>query len=168
MNNIIIGNIIALIASLIMVYTGVLKKRKPIIYFQTVQIGLSVISNIFLNGISGAIINAISFVRNILCYKEKLRTKEKIIISAISIILIIKFNNMGIVGFTPLIATITYIWLMTTKDTKKLKLLISFTMLMWFIYDLSIKSYTSAIFDFSNMLLNLITIKYIKKTKNLI
>ena len=92
--NLIIGNIIALVASIIMVYSGILKHKKKILYFQTIQIGLSVISNIVLGGISGAIINAINLIRNILCYKEKLKTKEKIIITLLATILICKFNNL--------------------------------------------------------------------------
>ena len=44
----IIGNIIALTASLLMVYSGILKEKKKILYVQTVQIGLSVVSNIVL------------------------------------------------------------------------------------------------------------------------
>ena len=35
-----------------------LKQKKKILYFQTVQIGMSVVSNIILGGITGAIINA--------------------------------------------------------------------------------------------------------------
>ena len=65
-----IGNIVALVASIIMVYSGYLKQKNKILYAQTMQIGLSVLSNIILGGITGAIINAISCVRNILCYKE--------------------------------------------------------------------------------------------------
>lgn len=38
---------------------------------------MSVISNIILGGITGAIINALSMLRNILCYKNKLGLKEK-------------------------------------------------------------------------------------------
>lgn len=52
MVSIIIGNIIALIASILMVYSGMLKQKKKILYFQTVQIGMSVISNIILGGIN--------------------------------------------------------------------------------------------------------------------
>ena len=73
----IIGNIVALIASLIMVYSGYLKQKKKILYVQTIQIGLSVLSNIILGGITGAIINAVSCIRNILCYKEKLSNITK-------------------------------------------------------------------------------------------
>ena len=44
------------------------KTKEKILYFHTVQIGMSVISNIVLGGITGAIINALSLIRNILCY----------------------------------------------------------------------------------------------------
>lgn len=162
----IIGNIIALIASLLMVYSGMLKEKKKILYFQTLQIGLFVISNLVLGGISGAIINAISLIRNILCYKDRLKTKEKIVITVLATILILKFNNLGFLGFLPLISTVTYIWLMNIKDVKKFKMLIVFTMLMWLIYDLVIKSYTSAVFDAVNIIINLVTIFQIKKIEN--
>ena len=48
MNNILIGNLIAIIASGLMIYTGILKEKKKIIYIQTIQIGLLVISTIVL------------------------------------------------------------------------------------------------------------------------
>ena len=145
-----------------MVYSGILKEKKKILYIQTVQIGLSVISNIVLGGITGAIINAISMIRNIICYKEKLGFKERILITILSITLSLKFNNLGIIGFLPVVSTITYVWLMKIKDVKKFKLLITFTMLLWLIYDIFIKSYTSAIFDFVTLIANVITIFQIK------
>lgn len=155
---IIIGNIIALIASIIMVYSGFLKQKKTILYTQTIQIGLSVLSNIVLGGITGAIINALSCVRNILCYKDKLDLKAKIILIFLATTLSLMFNNLGVIGLLPVISTITYILLMNTKDIIKFKWLIIFTMLMWLIYDLFIKSYTSAIFDFMNIVANIISI----------
>ena len=143
-----------------------LKRKKKILYIQTVQIGMSVISNIILGGITGAIINALSMIRNILCYKNKLGLKEKIIITILAIILTFKFNNLGYIGLLPLISTVSYIWLMNIKDVRKFKLLIIFTMLMWLIYDVVIKSYTSAIFDFMNIIANMLTLLQIKLVKN--
>lgn len=55
---------------------------------------------------------------------------------------------------------------MNVKDVRKFKLLIAFTMLMWLIYDTVIKSYTSAIFDFMNLIANVITVFQIRKLKN--
>lgn len=158
----VIGNIIALIASILMVYSGTIKKKKKVLYVQSVQIGLFVISNLVLNGISGAIINAISFVRNILCYKDKLGMKEKIAITVLSIVLTIYFNNLGLIGLLPLISTIVYLWLMTIKDIKKFKMLIIFTMILWCIYDFTIQSYTAFIFDVLTILTNIISIIKIK------
>lgn len=159
---IVIGNIIALIASILMVYSGLIKEKKKILYVQTIQIGLSVISNLVLGGITGAIINAISCVRNILCYKERLNLKAKIIIVILAIIISLLFNNLGIIGILPIISLVTYTLLMNTKDVIKFKVLIIFTMLMWLIYDLYIKSYSSAVFDFMNIIANIVSIYQLK------
>ncbi len=108
MVQIIIGNMIALIASVIIVYSGYLKQKNEILYAQTVQIGLYMISNIVLGGITGAIINAISYIRNILCYKEKLNNLVKIILIVLAIVLSLCFNNLGVIGLLPVISSIVY------------------------------------------------------------
>ena len=161
--SLIIGNLIALIGSILMVYSGILQEKKKILYVQTIQISLFVISDLILGGITGAIINAVSLIRNILCYKNKLDIKSKILITGANLILCILFNNLGLIGFLPLISTISYIWLMTIKDVKKFKLLIAFTMLLWLIYDISIRSYTKALFDFINLSANMISLMNINK-----
>ena len=68
MSYIIIGNITALMASLAMLYSGFVEEKKKILYVQTIQIMLFVLSNIVLGGITGAIVNVIFCVRNVLCY----------------------------------------------------------------------------------------------------
>lgn len=47
----------------------------------------------------------------------------------------------------------------------KFKGLIVFTMLMWFMYDLYIKSFTSAIFDFANINANCVSIFRLTRKK---
>ena len=115
-----------------------------------------------MGGITGAIVNLVSCVRNILCYKNKLNITAKILITLITTILSIKFNNLGFIGLLPLISTIVYIWTMDTKNVIKLKIVIIFTMITWFIYEMTIKLYISAIFDIANIIANIITIKKIK------
>lgn len=155
---IIIGNIIALVASILMVYSGFIKKKKKILYIQTTQIGLSVVSNIILGGITGAIINFLCCIRNILYYNKKLNTFFKVLLTILSIILSLKFNNSGFIGLLPLISMVSYIWLMSIKNIIGFKSLIIFSTTMWLIYDFSIKSYTSSIFDFMNIVANFISI----------
>lgn len=163
MQNIVIGNIIALAGSLLMVYTGLIKKKDKIIFWQTIQIGLMIISNLVLGGITGAITNAISCVRNILCYKNKLTKIAKTVLIIISVIFGILFSNFGLIGLIPIICTIVYILFMDVQDVVKFKVLIIFTMAMWFIYDLYIKSYSSAIFDFMSIITNAFSIYKINK-----
>ena len=107
--HIIVANLIALIASLFMVYSGILKNKQEILLTQTIQIGLSITSNIILGGITGTIINALSFIRNILCYKNKLNTYLKVILTLLATILTLKFNNLGIIGLLILLGIKLYV-----------------------------------------------------------
>ena len=162
MTQIVIGNIIALIASILMVLAGLQKKKKKILFIQIVQIALSVVSNLVLGGYTGAIINAISCIRDILCYKDKMGTREKIIIIILAVGLSLVFNNLGWIGLLPVIATVVYIIFMNTKDVVKFKLLIIFSMIMWLVYDITIKSYVSGAFDLMSIIANIIAIYQIK------
>ncbi len=165
MNYIVIGNIIALIASLLMLYSGYIKKKQKILFVQTIQIGLSVLSNVVLGGISGAIINALSLLRNVLCYKEKLNKVWKLILIILSTILTLKFNNLGIIGLLPVVSMVVYTILIDLKNVIKFKYLILFTMTMWLIYDIYIMSYTAAIFDLGTIIANIIAVIQIKRNK---
>lgn len=163
MVHIIIANIIALIASILMVIAGLQKRKKTILLIQIIQIALSVISNLLLGGYTGAIINALSCIRDILCYKDKMGVKEKIIIILLAVGLSLVFNNLGWIGLLPVVATVVYIIFMNTKDVVKFKSLIIFSMIMWLVYDLYIKSYTSGVFDFMSIIANIIAIWQIKR-----
>ena len=160
--DIIIGNVLALIASLLFVYSGILKNKKKILIAQCIQKGLSTISNIVLQGYSGAITHAISLIRNILCYYDKLNIVVKIIITIITIALSISFNNLGLIGLLPLISSIIYLWLMDTKDIIKFKYIMLITIILWAIYDITIKSYTSFIFGIFSAITTIISIIQIK------
>ena len=165
--NIVFGNIVALIASLIMVGTGLIKNKKKIIYFQSIEIGLYVISNFILGGYPGAVINIVNFIRNILCYKEKLGTKEKGIIGLLSIVLTVLFNNMGLIGYLPLLASLIYLYLMNIKGIIKFKLVMIITMIMWLIYDFTIKSYTASLFDLLTAIAAMYSIYQITRKKKI-
>ena len=166
MINIIIGNILAFIGSVLLVYSGIIKEKKKIIYVQTLQIGVLIISNAVLGGVTGTIINTVDCIRNILCYKNKLKFKEKVILIIISTALSVKFNNLGIVGMLPLISTILYTLLMDTKNIIKLKIVLIVTSILWCVYGLIIKSYSSAIFNILNIITNSISIYQLCNSKN--
>lgn len=159
----IIGNIIALIGSILMIYVGLIKDKKGILFVQSLQIGLFAVSNLVLNGISGFIINSINLIRNIICYKEALSLKVKIFLSIISIILTIYFNNLGLIGYLPLISGLIYLWFMTVKDVIKFKILIIVSVVFWLIYDFNIKSYTASAFDLITIIVSSISVIKLKE-----
>ena len=160
---IIIGNIVALFASIAMVTSGILKNKKQIIFVQTIQIGLFIISNLVLGGYVGAIVNALSLIRNIICYKDKLDIKWIVILTIISVVLSLYYNNLGIVGLLPLIASTIYLWFMNIKNISKFKILMILITILWLIYDICIKSYTSACFDASTIITNFISLYLLRK-----
>ena len=153
----IIGNVVALLASLFMVYSGILKKKTQILIAQNIQIILLIISNIILGGISGAISNTAGLIRNLL---------YQILLTVISSAIAIKLNTEGLVGYLPLLANAVYIFLMDLKDIKKFQLLLIATMTMWLIYDILIKSYTSAVFDFATIVANITVLIKMKNNIN--
>ena len=159
----IIGNIIALIGSLLMVYAGTIKNKKGILFVQSLQMALLAISNLVLNGISGFINNIINFIRNIICYKEALSLKVKILLSIISIILTIYFNDLGLIGYLPLLSGLIYLWFMTVKDVIKFKILIIVSVVFWLIYDFTIQSYTASAFDLITIIVSSISVIKLKK-----
>ena len=109
-------------------------------------------------------------VRNVFCYYDKFELKEKIVFILLSVILTIAFNNLGIIGYLPLISTVIYVLLIDLKDVIKFKYLIIFTMVLCAIYDFTIKSYTSFAFIIFTIISNIFAIYQIKhkdiRTKN--
>ena len=159
MSTLMVGNIVATIAAMFMLYAGVLKEKKKILFIQTIQIALLVASNFILGGIIGGILNILCIIRNLLSYNDKLGLKSKIIITVLSI----PFNNKGLLGLLPTISTVLYLWLMNTKDVIKFKWLIIFTNFTWLVYDIIILSIVTAVFDFFCILTNFVAILGIKK-----
>lgn len=144
---VILGNVVSLVASLIMVSIGYIKSREKTVFWQTIQIALNALSCFLLDAYVGCIINVLSIPRNILAYKGKLRWFVKLIIMTATLALSIRFNEKGVIGYLPLISTVSYIWLMDKLDDKYFKMLSIFTLIWWSIHDLYVQSYVGFLFD---------------------
>lgn len=163
MNIILIGNIIGLIGSLFMVIGGYLKNKNNAIIAQTMQLLFLSISNLVLGSLSGFINNLINCIRNIFSVKNKLTIPIKIIIIILSTILTIKYNNLGLIGYLPLINNIVFIIFMNTKSDLHFKFLTIFYMMLWLIHNMYIKAFTTSIFNVITIITSLISIYKIKK-----
>lgn len=165
MNIIIIGNIIGLLGSLFMVWGGYLKNKTHAIIAQTMQLLFLSISNLILGSLSGFINNLINCIRNVFSVKNKLTIPIKLIIIILSIVLTLKYNNLGLIGYLPLINNIIFIIFMNTKSDLNFKFLTIFYMSLWLIHNLYIKAFTTSFFNCVTIITCLIAIHKIVSTK---
>ncbi len=153
-----VANIIDLIAAVIQVASGAIKKKAKILAVQIVQLLMQAVSMLLLGGVTGAVSNVLSCFRNYICYKEKLNTAWKIFFIAASVALTAALNDQGLLGIIPAAVCIVYILFMDVKDPVKFKLLVTLSFVPWMVYHFVLKSYTGAIFDAATVVTNGITL----------
>ena len=164
---VIIANVIDFLAAIIQVGTGSIKKKTKILVAQIIQMLMQGISMLLLGGITGAINNALSCFRNLLCYKERLTTFWKAILIAASVLMTILFNEQGLLGIIPTAVCTVYIIFMDVKDPVKFKILVTITFVPWMFYHFILKSYVGTIFDLASIITSTITLcVMIKKNKS--
>lgn len=163
---IVIANIIDFLASMVQIYTGVVKDKAKILLLQILQIGMQTVSMLLLGAIPGAINNVLSCIRNYLCYKEVFTWPIKILLIILSFVLTVLFNNQGLLGYLPFAVCTVYILMMDMKDEIKFKILVTMTFVPWTIYYLIIKSYTGALFAAITIVTSLWTLYKMIRTKN--
>ena len=162
---IIIANVIDFIASGIQVVSGSIKSKSKILIVQIVQLLMQGVSMLLLGGITGAISNVLSCLRNYLCYKEKLNIFWKIGLIISSVAMTILLNDQGWLGIIPAATCTIYIIFMDMKDPLKFKLLVTLSFIPWMIYHFTLQSYVAAFFDAATIIANGITLFVMIKEK---
>ena len=162
---VIIANIIDFLAALLQVGSGSIKKKDKILAVQIIQLLMQGVSMLLLGGITGAISNVLSCVRNYLCYKERLNKLWKGILIAASAVMTVAFNNQGWLGVIPFVVCTVYILLMDMKDPIHFKLLVTLSFLPWIIYHFALKAYVSTVFDVATVITSGVTLFMMIKEK---
>ncbi|MCQ2558887.1 MAG: YgjV family protein [Oscillospiraceae bacterium] len=147
MNHIILGNIIALVGSLIMASLGLIKDEKKLLTVQNIQFAVFTVGNLVLGGITGAIANFVSMLRNILCIKINFGLGWKLFFIALQSVLSLVFNNAGLLGLLPVFAACIFTLCMGFSNELLLKSAIVLGQLAWAVYDFNIMNYTTLVFD---------------------
>ena len=158
MNRILVGNIVALISSLLMIYIGFLKDKKSILVYQIVNYGILGISNVILGGISGLISNILSIARNVICLKYDFNTKFKILFLVIQALFTFIWNREGIFGILPFVAVTINILFLDAKNIKVFKGSIIASLSLWSIYDFSLRNYIGGTFSVISVITNLVAL----------
>lgn len=164
MNIIVIGNVISFAGAMLMVAVGFLRTRKSILLTQCAMFSLMGTANIILGGMTGAVSSLVSIIRNLFCMKGPLSVPVKLFIIAIQVMLSLRVNTLGWIGWLPIISACFYTWMIDVKDETSLKLVLIAAQSMWFVYDLTIHNYVGFTFDILTILSNMYGIFSLRST----
>lgn len=145
--NVILGNIISLIACTVMVLIGFIKDKKRFLAMQILQFTLNAVSRLFLGAIGGAIGSIISMVRNIIIAKWKCTKQLKIALIIIQIALSITTVTLNPITWLPILAAGMFTWYIDTENIIWFKWVVIITAAMWAAYDLFHLNFVSVWFD---------------------
>ena len=163
--SVLIANIIDLIAAIIQIGSGTIKRKSKILIAQIIQLLMQAGSMLLLGGITGAISNVLSCFRNYLFYKEKLNRFWKAVLIGATIVMTILLNEQGLLGIIPAVVCTVFIIFMDVKDPVKFKLLVTLSFVPWTVYHLMLKAYVGAAVDVATIILNAMTLRSMLKTK---
>lgn len=156
MGKLMIGNLIALLASILMVCLGFVKSKKQLLFGQCIQFGLMGISNFILGGFTGTVSNLISILRNLVCLNRPFSLPLKVTFIAVQFGITLKINTLGLLGWLPFCYALLTTWFLDSKSEFILKRAIAAGQVFWAIHDFMLHNYTGFAFDIFTILSNLI------------
>ena len=161
--SLIIGNIFSLLSSICVLVSVAVKSKKSLIKWQTFNILFYIFACIVLNAYAALVSIFIALVRNILAYKDRLTKRITFVLCLLILVVGVWVNNRGIIGIFPIAAIVSYtILIYTTKNEQQMRYALILNMVLWFVHNLFIMAYPSAI---SNVLICLWTALNIIKNR---
>lgn len=149
--NIIIGNIISLIAGVFIILSMWVNDEKKAYFYQFLNAFILIISSVFFFSWTGVTTMAIAATRNMMVYKDRLTLRWTVFFIVLSVVLGLMVNTMGFVGLLPIIAivqiTLCNYYLKTIKSIKTSFIVNSAIYIVYFL----------AILDFSSAAIESIT-----------
>lgn len=165
--HLVIGNIFSLLCAICIAMSVVKKSKKDFMYWQIGCTLFGGIANIILYAYAAFVISSVSLIRDILSYKNKLTKNITIVLLIISIIIGLYANNLGIIGLLPIIASASYtLCIYITKNEQQMRWALVSNLSLWFIHNLYIQAYPSAL---ANIVLCIWTfIQILRNRKNIL
>ena len=166
--NIIIGNVISLIAGIFIILSMWVNDEKQAYKYQFWNAFILIISSVFFYSWTGVTTMAIAASRNAMVYYDRLTNYWTVFLIVISVVLGLLVNTMGFVGILPIIA-IVQITLCNyfLKSIKTIKTSFIVNSLIYVVYFLAIYDFSSATIESVTALIGLISLaKLLNSEKN--
>ena len=154
------GNIFSLLAMLSDSASSTRKTTKGILWVQNLSQVFYCVGSIILKGYSSAAQNVVSIIRNFVAIK-KINSKElEWILIALGVVLGVVFNNLGPVGYLPVVANLQYTLVMFKFKDNERALKISFVVcnVLFMVFNQVILNFVGVISNIVVMTATLISI----------
>lgn len=163
--NIIVGNIISLVAGIFLILSMWVNDEKRAYKHQFLNAFVLMISSIFFLSWTGVTTMAIAATRNLFVYKDKLTLSWTIFFIILSVALGLMVNTMGVIGLLPIIAIVQItICNYALKTIKWIKLSFIVNEMFYIIYFIAILDFASSAIELFTALVGLYS--WVKLIKN--
>ncbi|WP_298521359.1 YgjV family protein [uncultured Methanobrevibacter sp.] len=163
--NIIVGNIISLVAGIFLILSMWVNDEKRAYKHQFLNAFVLMISSIFFLSWTGVTTMAIAATRNIFVYKGKLTLSWTIFFIILSVALGLMVNTMGVIGLLPIIAIVQItICNYALKSIKWIKLSFIVNEIFYIIYFIAILDFASSAIELFTALVGVYS--WVKLIKN--
>ncbi len=155
-----IGLVFSAIGATCLAISSFAKNKKSMLTWQLSDYFFTMIANFLLGGYTGAISISVSIIRNLLMIKKWDSLYTTILLVIIQVTLGIHVNTLGLIGCLPLISSVSYtIISFLTDKVQWLRWVTIENMLLWSLYDFTIKAYPALLMDVIITITTLIAIK---------
>ena len=159
--NILIGNIISLIAGLFIIASLIVNDDKRAYKYQIYNAAVLVIASFFFDSIVGAVIMAIATIRLTMVYKDKFSIRWAIFFLILSVGVGLAVNTLGLVGLIPIVAVIQItICNYAYKDIRLIKLSFIVNEAFYIFYFMLISDYVSTLIQMLTVAIG--SVSYVK------
>ena len=149
-NAVILGNIFSLLAALCTTISVIKNTKTKFIYWQIGDDIFGCLTCLTLGSYPALTVCAVTFIRNILAYKNKLTRFLTFILFWANIIIGSYVNNLGVIGWLPIIAAASYtIFVYLAKTAQHMRIALISNLSLWVIHCLYIQAYPSAFVNLS-------------------
>lgn len=164
--DIIIGNVLTVIAMVFMLFAVSQKDNKKLIIIQGVSHFFFALSGIVLKGYSGVVQDVIGFVRNLAISKRIINKSIRIFLLTAGVVFGITLNNKGLIGVLPIVGTFQYTLVSTDEKSqnKTVQLSIIVNSILMIFYSIAINNYANIM---TNSLIIIFSLKTIRESRNM-
>ena len=162
---IVLGNVCSLLAMVTDSISSTRKTAKGVLWVQNLSQLVYGVGSVLLKGYSSAVQNVVSLIRNFVAIRKVESKVVEWTLVAMGVVLGIVFNNMGLVGYLPVIANLQYTLAVFRCGENERVLKISFMIAvgMFAVFNLFIMNYTGAVLNFTVMVTTAIALFKKKK-----